>query len=829
MHPRIRRTKFASAVIAALAACAVVATAAAQSDAWPPDDPIAPAAERKVNAPPSVTLRERDDGRWNASFALSVPRAAERIVVAGSFNHWSRDATPLVRGADGIWRGDAVLSPGVHEYKFVLDGTTWLADPRNPDVVDDQNGGVNSVLRLGTLANLAESASAVGDGRVVADALGHDPGSVLYRRREADGSLVLRYRTLRDDVALVELLRRGESPLAMRPLVEVGIFQYWDATLSADAPLVDYTFRVRDGATVLRDPSIHSPAASSEPPSLRTPDWAKHAIWYQIMPDRFRNGSTSNDPERRSPWTSEWYEPQPWEAASGRGFYQFVFDRLYGGDLQGLREKLGYLKELGVNAIYLTPIFQSPSLHRYDATNYVHVEELLGVKGDYAAAAAKEDLLDPSTWTWTGSDKVFLEFLKDAKSMGFRVIIDGVWNHVGTAHPAFVDVREKGEASRFADWFSITSFEPFAYEGWAGFGGMPVFRKNEDGLASEAVKQHIFAVTRRWMDPDGDGDPSDGIDGWRLDVANEIALPFWTEWRQLVKSINPDAYLVGEIWKRADEYVDGRAFDAVMNYPFAEAVVAWIAHRDRKIPASEFDRRLAELRLAYPSEATYVLQNLLGSHDTDRVASMVLNPDRDYNRENRPQDGARGYDASRPPAWAYRRVRLMAFVQMTYVGAPMIWYGDEVGMWGANDPTNRKPMLWKDLEPYAKPEENKVYEAQLAWYRAITALRNAEPALRTGSFRTLLVDDAQDVWVFERELDGTRIIVAVNASEREATIDLAPFVGASPERWRERFSSAAAEPFARDERALDASFPRTTVPSVGGRAWVLRSSDGGAR
>ncbi|MDZ4756095.1 MAG: alpha-amylase family glycosyl hydrolase [Phycisphaerae bacterium] len=815
--PASARVRFGLAIsIVCGLSCAQVAQAVGQVPPWPPTTPVAVVTEDgRATAPPSVEVRQRSDGLWDIRFSLKLDRALASVSVAGTFNNWSRDALPMSRGADGIWRAEAAITPGTVQYKFVLDGTVWLQDPRNSDAMDDNNGGSNSVLRLGALANLTAGTAAIGDGRIEANALGHEPARVMFRQRLPGGAVVVRYRTLHGDVASVELLVRDGTPLPMATVLRADPFQFWEVSLPTLAEHTEYTFHVRDGANVLRDPMIYR--LETDAAGIRTPDWAKHAIWYQIMPDRFRNGDKANDPERVMPWTSGWYEPQPSEAASGKGFYEYVFDRLYGGDLQGVRAKLDYLKDLGINAIYFTPVFQSPSLHRYDATSFVHVEEYLGVKGDYASAAANEDLRDPATWTWTGSDKLFLDFLKEAKAKGFRVIIDGVFNHVGTQHPAFIDVRNNGAASPFADWFAIKQFAPFEYEGWAGFGGMPVFRKNENGLASAAAKRHIFDITRRWMDPDGDGDPSNGVDGWRLDVPNEIALPFWTEWRALVKSINPDAYLVGEIWQRADAWVDGKAFDAVMNYPFAEGAIAWIANKTRKITPSELDARLAELRLAYPAEATFVLQNLLDSHDTDRIASMVLNADREYNRDNRTQDGARAYDASRPPEWAYRRVRLLALLQMTYVGAPMIWYGDEVGMWGASDPTNRKPMLWKDLEPYEQAESDRVHDEQLAWYRAVTALRNHCEALRIGAFRTLLVDDEQDVWVFERTLAGARVIVALNASERHADVTLPSEAGG---RWREVFSSDVKPPFAPDGRATGARFPTVTIPSVGGRVWI---------
>ena len=170
------------------------------------------------------------------------------------------------------------------------------------------------------------------------------------------------------------------------------------------------------------------------------------------------------------------------------------------------------------------------------------------------------------------------------------------------------------------------------------------------------------------------------------------------------------------------------------------------------------------------------MQNLLDSHDTDRLASMAKNPDREYNALNREQE-VQTYDAAKPSPEHYRRVRLLALLQMTYVGAPMVWYGTEVGMWGSGDPNNRKPMLWKDLEPYGQPGENAVMQDHLDFYRGVIALRNAHPALRTGSFRTVLTDDAKDVWVFLREGAGEQVLVALNASDKPAEITLPETLG----------------------------------------------------
>ncbi len=743
-----------------------------QDPAWPPAPPLErPPVELGAALPESVTAAPRPDGLLRVEFAFDPPPGVERVYLAGSFNGWDSGATPMSRGGDGIFRVALPLEGGRWLYKFVVDGDGWTHDPRNPSREDDGHSGFNSVLPLGRLAQLGASDGVVGDGRVEVAALRHDPRRPRDLQHLSGGRVQLRYQTQAHDVAAVELAVRDGRRLPMVPVHADDRLALWEAVAPL-APAAEYTFVLMDG----KQHAVSDPATYRlEPPPaqvFRTPDWAKHAVWYQIMVDRFRNGDPAGDPPRAIPWTSEWFELQPHERASGQTFYHYaVFQRLYGGDFAGLAERLDYLQELGVNALYLNPVFQSPSHHKYDATDFRHIDDFYGGGDDFAAVTAREDLLDPSTWEWTEADRAFLAFLEQAHARGFKVILDGVFNHVGEHHLAFRDLRQQGRESRFADWFSVTSWEPFEYEGWAGFGQLPEFAKSEDGLASESLKQHIFAVTRRWMDPDGDGDPSDGIDGWRLDVPNEVPGGFWEEWREVVKELNPEAYIVGEIWDDASSWLDGRRFDAVMNYPFARAAIEWIGHRERKISASECAGRLAALRLAYPSEATYALQNLVSSHDTDRVASMMLNPDRDYDRENRSQDSNPRYDNRKPGAEEYRRVRLLALLQMSYVGAPMVYYGDEVGMWGADDPTCRKPMLWPDLEPYATPGDNSVMEDQREFYRSAIALRNAHPALRTGSMRTLLTDDEADVWVFLREDGDEQLIVALTAAERRV-----PFV-----------------------------------------------------
>ena len=739
--------------------------------AWPPALPVAVATNGQDTVlPPSITGTQNAEGLWNLQVMIDAGTEAAEVALAGNFNFWSRSATPMRRRDDGIWITELSVPDGTYWYKFVIDEETWRADPLNTRMAPDGHGGSNSVLRLGPEANIDASLARTGDGQIDAGGLAHDPSRALYCEAFGNQQRRIRFRTLAHDVEAVDFFSRDRSPVSLRPVLSNEQFQWWEAVVPFRDGL-PYTFVLRDGGQRQQAPQQYVMSDTNQS-VLTTPDWVRDVVWYQIMIDRFCNGSSTNNPDPVRPWTSSWYEQSPWEGTDGQTFYEyFVFDRRYGGDLQGLRSKLDYLKELGVDALYLNPVFQADSLHKYNATSYIHVDEEFGAGDDYASTERQEDLLDPATWTWNESDRLFLEFLKEAKSRGFRVIIDGVFNHVGVNHPAFQDVLKNGKDSRFADWFQINSWDPIDYEGWGGFKSLPVFRKNDEhGIASAEVREHIMQVTRRWMDPDGDGDPSDGIDGWRLDVPNEVPRAFWVEWRKVVKSVNPDAYITGEIWDRADEWLDGETFDAVMNYPFAEATLAWIGNREQRISPTELDRRLAELRMAYPDAATQVMQNLLDSHDTDRLVSKIHNPDRAYDEGNREQNDET-YDGSKPTPEAYQRARLAALIQLMYVGTPMIYYGDEVGIWGSDDPNNRKPMIWPELEPFEDPEF-KLMPEHLEFYRDAIAIRRNSNAIRRGEFQTVHLHDDHNTWAFTRSNDEEEILVAISPNEHEQDIDL---------------------------------------------------------
>ncbi|MGE5436766.1 MAG: alpha-amylase family glycosyl hydrolase, partial [Syntrophothermus sp.] len=367
--------------------------------------------------------------------------------------------------------------------------------------------------------------------------------------------------------------------------------------------------------------------------SQNVPEWAKGIVWYQIFPERFANGDSTNDPSpekvyagRKSPedwkirkWTSNWFEKDVWEEKLGDPLQNHLYERRYGGDLQGIIDKLDYLKELGVKAIYFNPIFESISLHKYDASYYHHIDVEFGPSPKIDKQIINsENPEDKSTWKWTTADSLFLKLVDEVHKRGMRIVLDGVFNHVGTQFWAFKDLREKQEKSKYKDWFIVNEFDDpktekneFEYKGWWGYWGMPEFNRTKENLNPEPSK-YIFNSTNKWMDPNGDGNPSDGIDGWRLDVARDVPLGFWKDWSALVKKTNKNAIIIGELWELSPDFIakDG-PFDALMNYNFAFAVNDFFLAEKKKIDTEEFVERLQEIDNTYPADNLYVLQNLI--------------------------------------------------------------------------------------------------------------------------------------------------------------------------------------------------------------------------
>lgn len=566
-------------------------------------------------------------------------------------------------------------------------------------------------------------------------------------------------------------------------------------------------------------------AAIQATANLGVAAWAKDAIWYQVFVERFRNGDPSNDPTphdiegvsdqpppegwQPTRWSQDWYRREPWAEATGKDFYGTVQFRRYGGDLRGVLDRLDYLQELGVTALYLNPVNDAPSLHKYDARNYAHIDRNFGPdpRGDEARMGA-EDPADPATWKWTAADSLFLALVREVHRRGMRIIMDYSWNHTGISFWAWRDLVARQRASRFADWYQIDRFDDsatpdtneFRYRGWSDVRWLPEWRKVGrppgrthgpiEGNLVPGVRDLVFNVTRRWLDPNRDGDPSDGVDGFRLDVADVVPLGFWRDYRRLVRSINPESYLVGEVWweKWPDRLWDpapwlrGDVFDAVMNYRWYLPTRSFFAGAPPGLTASRYAASLDSLTLGIGPAQLRAMMNLTASHDTPRFSTSIYNPGR-YKYRNTPRED-RGYRIDRPGELTRRVQQLILVQQFTYVGSPHIWNGDEVGMWGADDPDDRKPMVWADLryhdetaDPYGRPRHRDRVVPDTALFRlyqSLIALRKQHLRLLVdGTLRWLLTDDARGLLAYERVLGARRAIVAFNASGAPRRISVA--------------------------------------------------------
>jgi glycosidase len=355
---------------------------------------------------------------------------------------------------------------------------------------------------------------------------------------------------------------------------------------------------------------------------MSTPYWVQDAIFYQIFPDRFANADPHNDPPNVQPWGTP---PTSW------GFQ--------GGDLRGILQHMDYLLGLGINAIYLNPIFMATTNHRYNTSDYYKIDPKLGTQQDF------RDLIDA------------------AHRNSIRVILDGVFNHCGRGFFAFMDILENGANSPYKDWFHVRQFpldaygpgDPQAYVGWWNHKSLPKF--NTD---TPEVRKYLLDVARYWI--------MQGTDGWRLDVPNEINDDaFWEEFRHVVKSANRDAYLVGEIWDVNPRWANDTHFDGLMNYPVRDALIPLLQGREN---LSQFNDRLDKFFKAYKRENIYAMYCPLSSHDTERIKTLM------------------GNDLA--------KTKLAYQFLLGFPGAPAIYYGDEIGLEGERDPDCRRAFPWKE-------------------------------------------------------------------------------------------------------------------------------------
>jgi cyclomaltodextrinase len=516
--------------------------------------------------------------------------------------------------------------------------------------------------------------------------------------------IVFRLRAARDDLKCCALcfgdracrmnpVEFSRAPMAVAARDER--FDYFEVTLDSPYSRVCYFFELFDGAeTALyyadRFESEKSPERSDYyqfPFNLREeiadiPGWARDAVVYNIFPDSFATGRNH-------------ISGQP----SACALNGYVTAGKRGGTLAGIRENLGYIRDLGVNCIYINPIFVAGEYHKYDVLDYFNIDPCFGANEDFRALVSA------------------------CHVAGIRIIIDGVFNHCSWNFFAFEDVVKNGETSAYKDWFyglkfpvarpengdDVPEYDCFAYER-----KMPkINTSNKD------VIEYFCRVCRYWLD-------EYDIDGWRLDVADEVGGTFWRAFRAAAKSVKPDCFLIGEVWGPAQPWLTGDQFDSTMNYDFRRSCRDFFAFG--KIDAAGFDSRVTAMRLRYGKNMLPGQLNLLDSHDVPRFLSMC------------------GGDA--------RRMKLAILFQIAFIGIPTVFYGDERGLAGILEDEYRQPMKWDGSD------ESRLFR----FYRDAIMFRNAHEALRRGEYETLWAQEGSGLYAFRRHLGEDQVIVVLNAS-----------------------------------------------------------------
>ena len=489
------------------------------------------------------------------------------------------------------------------------------------------------------------------------DAHGIDPEHVVLRLRAARGDLDSCTLYYADRACRLTPVVFTSAP--MEVVARDEYFDYFEATLEGAYKRLCYYFELDGGGesilyygNLFSDHLVDDRSEYYQFPYNRREDiaappaWAKDAVIYNIFPDSFASArrSITRVPTQRD-----------WNGVTTRG--------KLGGTLRGITENVDYLKRLGVNAIYINPIFAAGEYHKYDLLDYYHVDPCFG------------------------TDEDFRELVRLYHENGLRVIIDGVFNHCGWQFFAFEDVVQNGEQSRYRDWFYRLSFpverpeDPEVYPNYECFGYERLMPKLNTG--NPEVVDYFCDVGRHWL-------REYGIDGWRLDVASEVDDGFWRAFRKAARQENPDAILIGEVWESAGHWLDGSMFDSTMNYDFRKHCRRFFA--EGSIDAFEFDARVTDMRLRYRRNMLYAQLNLLDSHDASRFLSLC------------------GEDKA--------RLELAVLFQMTFPGMPSVFYGDEQGLTGLREEDYRQPMTWgEDGELY------RFYKEAIALRREEPALR----------------------------------------------------------------------------------------------------------
>ena len=519
-----------------------------------------------------------------------------------------------------------------------------------------------------------------------------------YAHAVDENTYVFRLRTARDDLKSVRFFFADRAELSPKlsfqslPMPKVRsdkFYDWYEITLETPFLRVAYYFRLDDGEQVkyyigdcFEDTDDQERSDYFQLPfnlradRLEIPAWVSDAVVYNIFPDSFANG------KRRMSDQSATADYLGNECRS-----------LHGGTINGIRENLDYIRDLGFNCLYLNPIFAASSYHKYDTLDYFHI--------------------DPTR----GTDEDFRALVQEAHALGMRVIVDGVFNHLCWRHPFFQDVLEKGRGSAYYDWFYGLPEQP-TYPGTGGeadylcFAYVPEMPKTN--TANPAVRDYFCKVGAHWI-------REYDVDGWRLDVANEVDDAFLRVFRDTVKWEKPDTLVIGEVWENAFHFFNGNLLDSAMNYDFRRFCGQFMARRE--IDAAEFDLRVSSLIMRCKKQALPAQLNLLDSHDVSRFLT-VCGGDRD-------------------------RLELAIVFQMSFIGMPSIFYGDEKGLMGQAEPEYRQAMDFDRADTLE------------GVYRRLIRLRREQNALRCGDFRT--IEARGGLYCYERSCEDQTIRVTMNA------------------------------------------------------------------
>ncbi|MBA1325443.1 alpha-glycosidase [Enterococcus faecium] len=555
--------------------------------------------------------------------------------------------------------------------------------------------------------------------------------AAIYHRPESEYAFLytntrfrIRLRTRKNDIKKVYVLcgdpytitteKWYQKQRPMKKCLSTNVHDYWEIEVTSETRRLQYAFHVvgedntdcfygDQGIFPYRENVITEPNFNFRIPYFHQidrftiPEWVKETVWYQIFPERFANGDKANDPEHTLPWGSK--DPDR--------------EDFFGGDLQGVRDHLDYLTDLGVNGIYFCPIFKATSNHKYDTIDYYEVDPAFGDK------------------------KLLKNLIDEAHKRGIRIMFDAVFNHMGVHSPQWQDVLKNGEKSIYKDWFHIRFFPVDSYQmtdlpetaeniPYDTFAFTPFMPKLN--TANPEVQKYLLDIATYWI-------KEFDIDGWRLDVANEVDHHFWKKFREAVTEIKPDIYILGEIWHSSQAWLQGDEFHAVMNYAFTDSIKDYFAKK--KITASQMVSGMNHQQMLYRDQVNEGTFNLLDSHDTARILTLCQG-----NKE------------------LMKSVMAFMFLQK---GSPCIYYGTEIGMTGEDDPDCRKCMIWEkeeqDLELFGFIKE------------LVSLRKQLSKIISEGSTQWLIVYDREDKLYFTRELEGQIIYVYFNQSKEPWVVE----------------------------------------------------------